>query len=67
MRFVLLPLPPRERADETMQRKSGEGRSYGVMWRRYKQRVVLAMSSQAFAQLNGINGGFSFPCFDDDG
>ncbi|KAK7054433.1 hypothetical protein VNI00_003631 [Paramarasmius palmivorus] len=38
-----------------MERESGEGRSYGMMWRKYKQRVLLAMSSQAFAQLNGIN------------
>ncbi|KAG9096460.1 hypothetical protein FS749_008422 [Ceratobasidium sp. UAMH 11750] len=30
-------------------------RSYLSMWRRYKQRVLIAMSSQAFAQLNGIN------------
>ncbi|KAJ7630825.1 general substrate transporter [Roridomyces roridus] len=27
----------------------------GAMWRKYKRRVLLAMSSQAFAQLNGIN------------
>ncbi|KDR85311.1 hypothetical protein GALMADRAFT_348328 [Galerina marginata CBS 339.88] len=31
------------------------GRSYAVMWGKYKRRVLLAMSSQAFAQLNGIN------------
>ncbi|KAM6494548.1 General substrate transporter [Amanita muscaria] len=37
------------------ERRSGETRSYAMMWRRYKQRVLLAMSSQAFAQLNGIN------------
>lgn len=37
------------------ERESGEGRSYTVMWRKYKRRVLLAMSSQAFAQLNGIN------------
>jgi len=37
------------------ERDSGEGRSYGMMWRKYKRRVLLAMSSQAFAQLNGIN------------
>ncbi|CAA7259949.1 unnamed protein product [Cyclocybe aegerita] len=36
-------------------RASGEERSYQVMWRKYKRRVLLAMSSQAFAQLNGIN------------
>jgi len=37
------------------ERASGEGRSYRVMWTKYKRRVLLAMSSQAFAQLNGIN------------
>lgn len=42
--------------DKVMEeRASGEARSYVVMWRRYKRRVLLAMSSQAFAQLNGIN------------
>jgi hypothetical protein len=35
------------------QRSSGEARSYAVMWRKYKRRVLLAMSSQAFAQLVG--------------
>ncbi|KIY70972.1 general substrate transporter [Cylindrobasidium torrendii FP15055 ss-10] len=34
---------------------SGEPRTYLAMWRKYKRRVLLAMSSQAFAQLNGIN------------
>ncbi|KAI0361296.1 general substrate transporter [Trametes cingulata] len=33
------------------ERESGEGRTYAVMWKRYKKRVLLAMSSQAFAQL----------------
>ncbi|TFK57052.1 general substrate transporter [Heliocybe sulcata] len=37
------------------ERESGEARSYAVMWKKYKRRVLLAMSSQAFAQLNGIN------------
>ncbi|RDB14660.1 Sugar transporter STL1 [Hypsizygus marmoreus] len=37
------------------ERRSGEDRTYSVMWRKYKRRVLLAMSSQAFAQLNGIN------------
>ncbi|TFK30763.1 sugar transporter STP1 [Coprinopsis marcescibilis] len=37
------------------ERQSGENRSYSAMWSRYKKRVLLAMSSQAFAQLNGIN------------
>ncbi|KAI0800970.1 general substrate transporter [Fomes fomentarius] len=39
----------------TLERESGEGRTYANMWKRYKRRVLLAMSSQAFAQLNGIN------------
>lgn len=30
-------------------------RTYAEMFRRYKQRVLIAMSSQALAQLNGIN------------
>ncbi|PLW21149.1 hypothetical protein PCANC_05471 [Puccinia coronata f. sp. avenae] len=30
-------------------------RSYLAMWTRYRGRVLLAMSAQAFAQLNGIN------------
>ncbi|KAG5351830.1 hypothetical protein C0989_004777 [Termitomyces sp. Mn162] len=38
------------------ERDSGEVRSYHSMWKKYKRRVLLAMSSQAFAQLNGING-----------
>ena len=37
-----------------IQRQEGE-RSYPEMWRKYKKRVLIAMSSQAFAQLNGIN------------
>ncbi|KAI0756710.1 general substrate transporter [Daedaleopsis nitida] len=37
------------------ERESDEGRTYASMWKRYKRRVLLAMSSQAFAQLNGIN------------
>ncbi|KAI5123776.1 hypothetical protein M0805_000365 [Coniferiporia weirii] len=39
----------------TADRHSGEKRTYKHMWQRYKRRVLLAMSSQAFAQLNGIN------------
>ncbi|KAK0456686.1 general substrate transporter [Armillaria borealis] len=42
--------------DKVMEeRASGEARSYAVMWRRYKRRVLLAMSSQAFAQLVSIH------------
>jgi hypothetical protein len=33
------------------QRDLGEGRSYQTMWKKYKRRVLLAMSSQTFAQL----------------
>ncbi|QNQ00590.1 Sugar transporter STL1 [Yarrowia lipolytica] len=35
-------------------RLEGE-RSYTDMWKKYKKRVLIAMSSQMFAQLNGIN------------
>lgn len=35
-------------------RAEGE-RSYAEMFRRYKKRVLIAMSAQALAQLNGIN------------
>lgn len=34
-------------------------RSYRSLWRRYRARVMIAMSSQLFAQLNGINGEIS--------
>jgi sugar porter (SP) family MFS transporter len=37
-----------------LQRQEGE-RSYGDMFRRYYKRVMIAMSAQALAQLNGIN------------
>ena len=37
-----------------LQRQEGE-RSYSDMFRRYYKRVFIAMSAQAFAQLNGIN------------
>lgn len=37
-----------------MTRQEGE-RSYSEMWSRYRKRLLIAMSSQAFAQLNGIN------------
>ncbi|RMZ75121.1 hypothetical protein DV737_g5440, partial [Chaetothyriales sp. CBS 132003] len=36
------------------QRLEGE-RSYTEMFKRYRKRVLIAMSAQAFAQLNGIN------------
>lgn len=37
-----------------IQRQEGE-RTYSFMFRRYGKRVFIAMSAQAFAQLNGIN------------
>lgn len=37
-----------------MIRQEGD-RSYSEMWLRYKKRLLIAMSSQALAQLNGIN------------
>ncbi len=37
-----------------VQRQEGE-RTYAEMFRRYKKRVLIAMSAQALAQLNGIN------------
>lgn len=37
-----------------LHRLEGES-SYAYMFKRYKRRVLIAMSSQAFAQLNGIN------------
>lgn len=37
-----------------MQRQEGE-RTYKDMFRRYRKRVLIAMSAQALAQLNGIN------------
>lgn len=37
-----------------LHRMEGE-RTYADMWKRYRKRVLIAMSSQAFAQLNGIN------------
>lgn len=35
-------------------REEGD-RSYGAMWRRLRKRTLIGMSSQMFAQLNGIN------------
>lgn len=40
--------------DVLIQRQEGE-RSYRDMFKRYRTRVLIAMSAQAFAQLNGIN------------
>ncbi len=40
--------------DVLLQRQEGE-KSYADMFRRYRTRVFIAMSAQAFAQLNGIN------------
>ncbi|KAK6528678.1 hypothetical protein TWF694_003922 [Orbilia ellipsospora] len=40
--------------DVILQRQEGE-RTYKEMFSRYRRRVFIAMSAQAFAQLNGIN------------
>lgn len=40
--------------DVLLQRAEGE-KTYREMFRRYSRRVFIAMSAQAFAQLNGIN------------
>ncbi|KAI0257443.1 general substrate transporter [Lactifluus subvellereus] len=40
------------------ERESGEGRTYEVMWRKYQRRILLAMSSQAFAQLLFVAAGW---------
>ncbi|OAA68790.1 hexose transporter [Niveomyces insectorum RCEF 264] len=40
--------------DVLLQRQEGE-RTYAEMFRRYRSRVLIAMSAQALAQLNGIN------------
>jgi Sugar (and other) transporter len=42
------------KADVLLQRQEGE-RTYRDMFRRYKNRIFIAMSAQALAQLNGIN------------
>lgn len=36
-------------------RMEGEGKSYTKVFKRYRRRMLIAMSSQMFAQLNGIN------------
>jgi hypothetical protein len=50
---ILLALHAKKTTDflHYPKRLLGEARSYAVMWRKYKRRVLLAMSSQAFAQL----------------
>lgn len=49
--IVLVIIPCSCPVQLLLQRELGEGRSYATMWRKYKRRVLLAMSSQAFAQL----------------
>jgi len=41
--------------ESVMRERMSPDRSYAMAWRKYKRRILLAMSSQAFAQLNGIN------------
>ena len=38
-----------------LQMRAEGDRSYGAMWRRLRRRTLIGMSSQMFAQLNGIN------------
>ncbi|GAA5828737.1 hypothetical protein JCM5353_002873 [Sporobolomyces roseus] len=45
----------REIKDSVFQERTMGDRSYKAMWKRYRGRVLLAVSAQAFAQLNGIN------------
>ncbi|WWC72683.1 uncharacterized protein I206_106647 [Kwoniella pini CBS 10737] len=45
----------REIRDAVLLDRATGDRSYTALWRRYKGRVLIAMSSQMFAQLNGIN------------
>ncbi|KZO96244.1 general substrate transporter [Calocera viscosa TUFC12733] len=41
--------------ERVLEDRQNPERSYTIMWRKYKGRVLIACSSQAFAQLNGIN------------
>lgn len=45
----------REIRETVEQERISGDRTYAAMWTKYKYRVLIAMSSQAFAQLNGIN------------
>ncbi|GAA6059113.1 hypothetical protein JCM10212_003860 [Sporobolomyces blumeae] len=45
----------REIKDAVLTERAAGDRSYKAMWKRYRGRVLLAVSAQAFAQLNGIN------------
>lgn len=45
----------REIKESVLEERLSGDRSYRYMWKRYKKRVLIAMSSLAFAQLNGIN------------
>lgn len=42
------------KANVLQMRAEGE-RSYAEMWSRYRKRLLIACSAQAFAQMNGIN------------
>jgi len=41
--------------ERVLEDRQNPERSYKIMWKKYKGRVLIACSSQAFAQLNGIN------------
>ncbi|SCV74738.1 BQ2448_7767 [Microbotryum intermedium] len=45
----------REIKESVLTERTIGDRSYISMWKRYKSRVLIAMSAQMFAQLNGIN------------
>ncbi|PWN48606.1 hypothetical protein IE53DRAFT_185741 [Violaceomyces palustris] len=45
----------REIKENVLLLRSQGDNSYSTMWKKYKYRTLIAMSSQAFAQLNGIN------------
>jgi len=41
--------------ERVLEERDNPERSYKIMWKKYKGRLFIACSSQAFAQLNGIN------------
>ncbi|KAI9609506.1 hypothetical protein H4Q26_007463 [Puccinia striiformis f. sp. tritici PST-130] len=57
--FLIPESPPRQEYIEikeaVLDDRIAPDRSYLAMWTKYRGRVLLAMSAQAFAQLNGIN------------
>ncbi|EJT97810.1 hypothetical protein DACRYDRAFT_119041 [Dacryopinax primogenitus] len=41
--------------ERVLEDRQNPERTYAIMWRKYRSRLLIACSSQAFAQLNGIN------------